>query len=232
MKRDREAPMGILAIGEQIIMRYRASWKGLRTKRISCGGFSLIETLIAMSVLFIALAGIISANISSMRLRQVNGEKALARNAAERVFSAIRGMPGLVEAYQRFGGGGSEETFDVRGLQDPAPGQPVGRVIIWRRKNSLQNQVNPPQPDPGSALALSQDEILEAQATFLNNFPNAMDRVAGATGTGWNDYVDTNNNGSVELGDDPQLMPVTLRIRWRSRTGVSTQYFSAIIGRR
>ena len=101
-------------------------------------GISLIETVIAMSILFIGLAGIVSAHISSMRLRQVNAERALSRNAAEQVFSGIRGMPGLVDAYQRFGGGGPEETFDVRGLQTPAPGQPVGRVIVWRLKNSLK----------------------------------------------------------------------------------------------
>jgi len=53
-----------------------------------------------------------------------------------------------------------------------------------------------------------------------------------ATGTAWNDFLDTNGDGTVDAGDDPQVMPVTVRIRWRSNTGIKTKHFSAVMGRR
>ena len=214
-------------------MRQRIGLRRKTNLRGRCAGFTLIETLIAMSLVAVALAGIISAYVSGIWLRQVNMEKAKARNAAEQTFSAIRGMENIVDAYLRFGGGALEETFEIRGLQGPAANEPPGRIIVWRLKSSLKNRVTPPKPDPASSLALSQIEILGAQAAFSSSFPSVIDTVANMTGsTAWDDYIDTNNDGVVDDKDEPQIMPVTIRIRWRSRSGMSTHYFSATIGRR
>ncbi len=213
-------------------MHRKQGWRYLGHRRSSVRAFTLVETVIAMSVLFIALAGIISALLRTVTLRQVNAGDALSRTAAEQVFSAIRGMPDVVDAYSRFGGGGPEETFAIRGLQGPTPGEQVGRVIVWRLKSSLKNRTTPPQPDPGSALVLSQDDLMTAQNLFSSAFPNIMDSMANATGTAWNDYLDTNGDGFVTSADDPQIMPVSVRIRWRAPSGVTTQYYSAIIGKR
>jgi hypothetical protein len=213
-------------------MRLEHGWKHFGRPRGRVQGFTLLETIIAMSVLFIAMAGIVSVLLSTVKLRKFNEGEAKARNAAEQVFSAIRGMSDVVDAYGRFGGGGPEETFDVRGLQEPAPGVPVGRIIVWRLKDSLKDRATPPQPDPASALVLSQDDLLRAQMSFSSTFPAIMDAAAGAAGTAWNDYLDTNGDGLVTSADDPQLMPVSVRLRWRSQSGVTTQYYSAIIGKR
>ena len=213
-------------------MLRKHGWKFVGRPRGRVHGFTLVETIIAMSVLFIAMAGIVSVLLSTVKLRQFNEAEAKARNAAEQVFSAIRGMSDVVDAYSRFGGGGPEETFDIRGLQGPVPGTSVGRVIVWRRKSSLKDRVTPPQPDPGSALALSQADLLAAQMSFSSSFPSTMDSAAGTAGTAWDDYLDTNGDGLVTSTDEPQLMPVSLRIRWRAPSGVTTQYYSAIIGRR
>lgn len=213
-------------------MTNRCGWESMARSPNCSSGFTLVETIVAMAVLFIAMAGVITANLSSMHLRQLNAQEAKARNAAEGVLSAIRGTPNLVEAYNRFGGGGPEERFDVRGLQGSLPGEPAGRVIVWRLKSSLKDRVNPPQPDPGSPFALSKTDILAAQARFSSSFPNVMDSVANTDGTGWNDYLDTNTDGKVDSTDDPQLMGVSVRIRWRTSSGLSTQYFSAVIGKR
>lgn len=193
-----------------------------RTRTERGEGFTLLEVIVATSVLAIALVGLISGLTSSMRLRQMNQDKALARNEAERVLSAIRGMPSIVEAYQRFGGAGSENTFDVYGLPQPAPNQPVGTVIVWRRKDG-----NP--PDPAAATPLTAQDRLEAMARFGAPFPLNM---TGEEGPFGNDFLDTNLDGVVDGADTPTLMPVTVRIRWRSRNGIVTQYFSTIVGRR
>jgi type II secretory pathway pseudopilin PulG len=192
----------------------------------------MIETMISMAVLMIAMASIMTTLLNGTRLRQVNEDNARARNAAEETLSAIRGMMNIPDAYNRFGGGGAEEIFNIRGLQGLAPNTPAGRVIVWRLKSSLKDRATPPQPDPGSALILSQNELLEAQRAFSDTYPGILDSAANATGTAWDDFLDTNGDTFVDAADDPQVMPVTVRIRWQSQTGVITRYFSAIIGRR
>ncbi len=212
-------------------MRYRYD-RNLAMGLKNTSGFGLVDTMIAMAILFIALAGILSAHVSFVALRRVNMEKALARNAAEQSFSAVRGMLGIVEAYSSYGGGTTGETFDIRGLQRPSASEPVGRIIVWRLRSSLKDQVNPPQPDPESSLTLDYSDLLAAQTAFISSFPDGMESISYATGTGWNDYLDTNNDGAVDSADDPQLLLITIRIRWRSPSGVRTNYFSTIIGRR
>lgn len=213
-------------------MRYRQRNRLSKFSRADSSGFSLLELFISMSVLSIALTGIISAILSNTQLRKMNEEKAMARNAAEQVFSGIRGQPDIVEAYNRYGGGGTNETFTVRGLQNPAANEPVGRVIVWRLKSSLKNGAAPPQPDPGSAMILSQEDILAAQRAFTSSFPTVLDMLPNTTGTGWDDFLDTNNSGAVSSLDDPQVMPVTVRVRWRSSARMMTEYFSTVIGLR
>jgi hypothetical protein len=128
-------------------------------------------------------------------------------------------MPTLQEAYARFGGGGVEETFQVHGLAEPAPGVPVGRVIVWRSKNG-----NP--PDPGSAIGWTADDRTEAQ----NRIGGVPLTFTGGETAAVSDYLDTNLNGSVDGADTPTIMPVTVRIRWRSHSSVVTEYFSTVIG--
>ena len=84
-------------------------------------------------------------------------------------------------------------------------------------------------PDFGN----SKDEIKWLwKMPFANAFPAELDTVGGMVGTGWNDYIDTNGDGFVNALDDPRIMPVTIRIRWRAQSGMATKYFSTIIGRR
>jgi len=186
------------------------------------GGLSLIEVIVDTLILSVALVGLVAALISEMRLRQVNTEKALARDAAGRALSAIRGMLDLVEAYGRFGGGGPEETFDVHGLALPAPGTPVGRVIVWRDKGG-----NP--PDPASSLPLAGADLQEARTRFGMAFPLTL---VGRETAARNDFLDTNGDGNVDGADRPSIMPVTIRLRWRSHSGIVTEYFNTIVGDR
>ena len=191
-----------------------------KTGRSGSGGLTLLEVIISTAVLSVAMVGLVAGLLSAMRLRQLNEEKALARNAAERALSAMRGMPSISDAYDRFGGGGREETFDVYGLASPGGGELVGRVIVWRRKNG-----NPPDPD--SAMTWPPADLLEARQRFGRPFPLTMVGEEGPFGI---DYLDTNADGVVDGTDTPSLMPVTVRIRWRSRAGIITEYFSTVIG--
>jgi prepilin-type N-terminal cleavage/methylation domain-containing protein len=193
---------------------------GLPTRNHAARGMTLIEVIFATAILAVALVGLIAALLSSMRLRQMNAEKALARNAAEQALSAMRGMENLHSAYARFGGGGPEETFNVYGLAVPPGAAGVAQVIVWRRKAG-----NP--PDPASTLALSAADIQEAQSRFGMPFPLSL---VGKEGPAGADFIDTNGDGIVNAVDTPSLMPVTIRVRWRSRSGIITEYFSTVLG--
>jgi type II secretory pathway pseudopilin PulG len=194
----------------------------LPVNRRSEQGLTIIEVMISCMVLAIALVGLVSGLLSSMRLRELNNEKAIARNAAEQAISAIRGIPTITEAYARFGGSGPEESFDVYGLPGPGGGEAVGRVIVWRLKSG-----NP--PDPASPLTLSAEDRLAAQTRLGMAFPLPL---IGNEGPGASDFLDTNGDGLVNGSDNPSLMPVTVRVRWRSRSGIVTEYFSTVIGLR
>jgi len=204
-----------------------------RSARRSTEGFTLIEIMVAVTVLVIALVGLFSALVTGMQLRRLNEEKSKVRNAAEQKLSSLRGMPTIVDAYSRFGGGGEAETFSIHGLADPSATEPAGRIIVWRNKTALKNRTNPPQPDPGSTLTpLTQQEILDAQASLSQSFLTLLDTAPDAEGTAWTDFLNTNGDTVVDLADEPQIMPVTVRIRWRTRHGIVTQYFSTVIGNR
>jgi len=183
-------------------------------------GMTLIEVIFTTAILAVALVGLVAALLSSMRLRQLNAEKAIARNAAEQALSAMRGMGNIRNAYARFGGGGPEETFEIYGLAAPPGATGAARVIVWRRKTG-----NP--PDPASTLGLSAADIQEAQTRFGMPFPLAL---IGAEGPAGVDFLDTNGDGNVTAADTPSLMPVTVRVRWRSRSGIITEYFSTVLG--
>lgn len=182
-------------------------------------GFSLLEVIVASSILAITMVALVSALISGMRLREMNRDKALARNEAERVLSALRGMPTIFDAYSRFGAGGVEETFDVYGLAGP-PGEQVGRVIFWRRKDG-----NPPDPD--STYVWTAADLAEAQGRVGMPFPLPLVGAESALGQ---DYLDTDGSFTFDGLDQPSIIPVTVRIRWMSRGRAQTEYFSTVIG--
>ena len=98
----------------------------------------------------------------------------------------------------------------------------MGRVIVWRMKNGAP-------PDPLSPLPWTGPDLLAAQNSLGVPLPLGL---MGLEGPAANDYLDTNGDNVVDAGDTPSLMPVTVRVRWQSRTGVITQYFSTIVGRR
>jgi prepilin-type N-terminal cleavage/methylation domain-containing protein len=56
-------------------------------------GFTLVELIVAVVVLAIAIGGISSSMVSSMALNRVNGETAIAQQAARGALEALGGVP-------------------------------------------------------------------------------------------------------------------------------------------
>ncbi|GEM_PF-3499537 len=185
-------------------------------------GFTLIEVMIAVAVVAVALIALLTGLLSSSDLQSANKEALLAQNAAEQVFSGMRGMRDLRAAYLRWGPGGPEETFEVFGLAAPPPGSQVGRVIFWRWKDGSP-------PDPSSTAPWTSADLQEARSRLGVPFPLPWTGNEGALGA---DYLDTDGNGIFDTLDEPSLLPVTVRIRWRGRHGVKTRYYSTVLGTR
>jgi hypothetical protein len=181
---------------------------------------TLVEIMVTSAILLGATITFVAGMLSATHLHRLNTEKATARREGERILTQIRDMPGIVPAYQRFGGGGPGERFAVVGLASPAQGEPVGRIVVWRRKSGAP-------PDPASPFAWTPADLAEIRSRFSGGGPLPF---VGKEGTLADDYLDTNRDGFVDENDSPSLMPVTVRIRWRSGHGIVTEYFSAVIG--
>ena len=72
-------------------------------------------------------------------------------------------------------------------------------------------------------------DLQEAQDSLGVPFPIPL---IGNEGPGVTDFLDTNGDGWVDGTDDPSVVPVTVRVRWRSRNGIVTQYYSTVLGTR
>ena len=84
--------MGVVAVN----MRREPGEKRMTTNRGSQGrsaGFTLVEIIVAVVILAIAVGGISSSMLSSMALNRVNGETALAQQAARGALEELTGVP-------------------------------------------------------------------------------------------------------------------------------------------
>ena len=163
-------------------------------------GFSLVEVAILSIFLLVAVGGLSSAVLSSLRLSRASEESALADEAARTLAGelAIANFSDVFKLYNSSadtaaGVVAPGANFDVRGLQprsDDADGR-VGRIIF------------PSVPDAGGMERLRED-VQDARL--------GMD---GPAGPG----RDLNGDGDAldDVTDDYAILPVRLIIEW---TGV------------
>ncbi len=102
----------------------------------SCGGFSLVEVAVLAVLLLVAVGGLSSAVLSSLRLSESSEETARADQAAHLFAAELREAP-FEEVFRRYNGSAADDpgvagsapgaAFDVRGLT-PRRDDPDGRV--------------------------------------------------------------------------------------------------------
>lgn len=86
-------------------------------------GFTLLEVVIAMTILIVSMGGMLSSMLASEKLGQTNEERQLAIHAAEGMIETLQGQD-FNALFTTFDG----RTFEVPGL-DPQPGAMVpGRI--------------------------------------------------------------------------------------------------------
>ncbi len=179
-----------------------------RAGRSATAGFSVLEVLVASTVLVLALMGLLGALVSSDVLIATNQELSLAMEAARQQVETMNGRPlgEIVRSYNLSpeddpGGAGSAPGayFSVPGLiVDPyAPGGAHGEVRF-------------PGSGPGSQVV---DETV----------PNPS----------WGTPRDLNGDGSATgtavLPDFVILLPVTVRVRWLGRSGHASVEIHALL---
>ena len=171
------------------------------------GGFSLLEILVAVSVLGIAMAALTSTQLTTIAMSRSIRESSAAADAAQAVLEAMREESELLDVFKRWNGTTLDDpagrpspgnAFDVRGLE-PAQDDPDGRVgeIVF----------------PGDGVALRED--VEDR---LLGMPRDLDLV--------ND-IDANDHK-----DDYRILPVLVRVRWAGSRGVHQVQLVGTLARR
>ncbi|NOT31846.1 MAG: hypothetical protein HOP15_15480 [Planctomycetes bacterium] len=179
----------------------------------SRSGLSLVEILVALSVLVVAAGIFCQTLLSTTRMRHVNRENSLAADGARVILERMRNEL-FLEIYRDYNedpaddpggkGTGPGHLFDVPGLEplDGAPGGKVGRVTF----PTMTVQVS---PSGGGKLGLG------APVTQWHLREDFVDEHLGMPrDLNGDNVVDTANHASDYL-----LLPVSVRLEWKSGSG-------------
>jgi type II secretory pathway pseudopilin PulG len=153
-------------------------------------GMSLLEIMIAMSILSLTFLAMLSLITSSSRVQDEAGERTLAYNAARRVVEEMRALP-LAEVYRRYNSATSDnlaganpgDAFTVDGLPKGVGGGTQGRVLF---------------PEGATAGTLSESPADPLLAADLG-MPKDLNRNGSSTETGLTSY---------------HILPVKVEVEW------------------
>ena len=164
---------------------------GLRGSR---AGFSLVELLVAATLIVVALTGIAGSMLSSMALNRVNRDTALAQQAACRALEELRSVP-FEEAffvYNATQGDNPGGTVPERGPNFAVPGlTPLASDL-----DGLVGQIEFPVVD---------DELREDVEDEGLGMPRDLNGDLAIDG--------------LDHSEDRLLLPVRVRLEWRGVTG-------------
>jgi type II secretory pathway pseudopilin PulG len=186
-------------------------------------GLTIVEVVVALSVLVVAASIFCQTLLSTARVRQLNRDNALAADAARVALERMRNEP-FEEIYKAYNedpkddpggnGTGPGHLFDVAGLDplDDAPLGKVGRVTF----PSMSVQVTT-GGGGGGKKSLGGGGVTDSTTT-VTEWHLREDVVDEGLGTprdlNGNNVIDTANHSS-----DYIVLPVRVRIEWKSRAG-------------
>lgn len=177
-------------------------------------GFSLLEVMIAMTVLTVAILGLVTAIVTSMRLTTTNRENTLAMNAARQKIEEMQAWPGgFSEVFAAYNNATGDDAglaaaapggaFTVAGLR-PITGDPAVGTIIFNVDSS----------GPGS-------ESLR-EFSVDPTFGPMMGMPKDISGDG---IVDGDDHATGQP-EPYTLLPVVIRIRWDGAMGQRETFFT------
>lgn len=168
-------------------------------------GFSLLDSLVSLTLIVITLLSLIAGIFTSISLQQQNRELSLAMNTARTYLSQIEqynclyGLAGTFNAYTT----NANQFFDVTGLypcadnpQDASNTRRVGWVSF-----------------PTSSGNILNEQVL----------------------SGWGREQDLDGNGSVNTNVSPSALvwlPIRIMVRWRGKAGNREWILSSTLPKR
>lgn len=161
-------------------------------------GFTIVEVMVAVTVLVIAVVGIVGSMLSSMALNRVNRETAIAQQAARRVMEEVSGVP-FRDAFVMY----NTVVGDDAGSDLPERGPDFvvnGLQAQLADADGLCGRIEFPVVDDGMGSIRLREDVVDAglgMPADLNGDGDAVDDVT-------NDY---------------RLLPVRVLVEWRGVSG-------------
>ena len=206
-------------------------------------GFTLLEVMVAAAILAIGIVGLLSVLTATQRLQQQTRESTLALNAIRDKLEELRNYPNfrenlnpptqpdrpMVDYYAQAGPhprtGFAYNQFAVPGLNPDRP---------WAVTDDVDS-------DAFRDLAEAGDTEQDAVVGFVQFFTDETGTDEDATrvglpmdltGDGAATIPNTDVDGDADGFRDYNMVPVTVRVEWRSGTGSRFMQVSTVIGRR
>jgi len=176
---------------------------------------SLVEVVVALSVLVVAASIFCQMLLSTSRMRHLSRENTLAADAARVVFERMRNVP-FHQVYRQFNasaaddpggsGTGPGNLFDVEGLEplDDAPGGKVGQIFFPDLAVTVVSGGGGKLGGFGGTSSTSW-QVREDVEDSLLGMPRDLNG---------NNVIDTDDHASDYL-----VLPVRLLIQWKSGGG-------------
>lgn len=207
-------------------------------------GFTLLEVMVAAAILAIGIVGLLSVLTATQRMQQQTRESTLALNAIRDKLEELRNYPNFNEEWTGAGGtnavrpiidhysqtnnprtGRSYWQFDVPGLNPDRP---------WTTADDLDSDGNADLAELGDTEG---DAAVGFVEFFFDETANDEDAVRvgmpmDLDGDGATTTNNTNADGDANGFRDYNLLPVTVRVEWRSGTGSRFMQVSTALSRR
>lgn len=165
------------------------------------GGFTMVETALAMTVLVVAMMSLSAASLRTHALRRQNRERAMAQNAVRAVVDRIQSTSEqILDKYPPFL---YPQEWSQRVVQALSPGGSIGSTFPVPELNATQGGV-----PVGSIQVVLDENVTDAQL----GAPIGMPR-------------DLNGDGVVASTDvtlDAVVLPVVVSVTWRGISGTTT----------
>lgn len=161
-------------------------------------GFTIVEVMVAVTVLVIAVVGIVGSMLSSMALNRVNRETAIAQQAARRVMEEVSGVPfrDAFVMYNTLAGDDAGSELPERG-----PGFVVnGLDVQLADADGMCGRIEFPVVDDGMGSVRLREDVVDG----------GLGMPADLNGDG--DAVD-------DVTPDYRLLPVRVLVEWRGVSG-------------
>ena len=188
-------------------------------------GLTLIEVMIAISIMSIALFGLLAAMFSSSRLIEANKEEMLATNAARQIMARLKDEP-FDQVFASMGGADAQGI--VQSEFDEYTEQ-TGETTDTYDQSQLSNTfyvdgMNTSDGDPVGTIYFPTGQTVSGEYGLLEYLPY------GEIGM----PRDLNGDGTIDQADhsdDYMILPVMVEVRWEGVLGERSIQLFTILGK-